>query len=538
MIYQNRKHVSFTIVLIMLLVLFLPVSGVGAYITASKDIRIGLFYKNGAKDTTLNTVSLSSIGGIEIGINSGGHYTKIIESPQMVNATVDSGVSGYHIKIGEESADIANIQENLNAYISMGLEAFPVCRPNGMWQIWEGCYLSKQDTENAIASKITPKLGAGTYSIVYPSDSRIIIKYSNGLASIASESAFSFLTIKSTFHGDPKTVDVNGKRYRNAIELRKYPDSLITVINELSLPYYLDGVVPLEIGTTDTPFEALKAQAVAARTYALNNTKHQDYGFNLCNSTCCQVYGGYDVENLATNNAIKATEGMVVTYGGELAQLFYFASSGGITASSQNVWSSKIPYLQSVEDPYEQTRHWSYTFTAEEISNHLKLMGKDVGIVSNINIDQISDSGRVLKLRVIGNKGTVFFTKVYTRGAFPSYLPSQMFTVVTGSGYTVRGGGGMLTNMSVSGARVKTANGSTTVNSNSNVTVMNSKGQLIKVNTNNSDNDNYSVAGAGHGHGVGMCQLGAIGMAEAGYTYIDILQHYFRGTQVEKVELY
>ncbi len=522
----------------MLLVLFAPVSGVGAYVTASKDIRVGLYYKNGNTDTTLDTVRLSSIGGIEIGIKAGGLYTKMIESPQMVKATVDSGVSGYHVRIGGETADTAKVQADLNSYLSMGFEAFPVCGMNGMWQIWEGCYLSKQDAENAIASKITPKIGAGTYSVAYPSDARIMIKYSNGLAAIASESAFSFLTIKSTFEGDPKTVDVNGDRYRNAIELRKFPDSMITVINELSLSHYLDGVVPLEIGTTDTPFEALKAQAVAARTYALNNTKHSDYGFDLCNSTCCQVYGGYDVENLATNNAIKATEGMVVTYGGKLAQLYYFASSGGATASSQNVWSAKVSYLQSVDDPYEQTRHWSYSFTAGEISSHLALLGKDVGTVASIDIDQVSDSGRVLKLRVTGSGGTVFFEKVSTRGAFPSYLPSQMFTVVMGSGYTVRGAGSTLTSMAVAGAQVKTANGFTTVNSSSNVTVMDANGRLVQLNTNNGDNDNFSVAGAGHGHGVGMCQLGAIGMAEAGFTYVDILQHYFTGVQVEKAELH
>jgi stage II sporulation protein D len=419
----------------------------------------------------------------------------------------------------------------------MGLEAFPVCRGNGTWQIWEGCYLSKEDARNAATNKIAPKIGAGSYTVAYPSDARIIVKYANGLAAIASESPFSFLAVKSTFQGDPKTVDVNGERFRNIIELRKHVDSNITVINELPLAEYLYGVVPLEIGTTDTPFEALKAQAVAARTYALNNKKHTDYGFDVCNSTCCQVYGGYDAENLATNNAIKATEGMVATYAGELAQLFYFASSGGATASSQNVWSSRIPYLQSVNDPYEDTRYWTYTFTAEEISRHLAQMGKDVGTVASVDVDQISDSGRVLKLRVTGSGGTVFFEKVNTRGVFPSYLPSQMFTVISGSGYTVRGAGNMLSSMSVAGAQVRTAFGTTTVVSNANVRVMDSSGRLVTVSTDSTANGNFSVSGAGHGHGVGMCQLGAIGMAGAGYTYEAILQHYFTGAQIEKAEL-
>jgi stage II sporulation protein D len=190
-----------------------------------------------------------------------------------------------------------------------------------------------------------------------------------------------------------------------------------------------------------------------------------------------------------------------------------------------------------VNDPYEDTRYWTYTFTAEEISRHLAQMGKDVGTVASVDVDQISDSGRVLKLRVTGSGGTVFFEKVNTRGVFPSYLPSQMFTVISGSGYTVRGAGNMLSSMSVAGAQVRTAFGTTTVVSNANVRVMDSSGRLVTVSTDSTANGNFSVSGAGHGHGVGMCQLGAIGMAGAGYTYEAILQHYFTGAQIEKAEL-
>jgi stage II sporulation protein D len=95
----------------------------------------------------------------------------------------------------------------------------------------------------------------------------------------------------------------------------------------------------------------------------------------------------------------------------------------------------------------------------------------------------------------------------------------------------------MLSSMSVAGAQVRTAFGTTTVVSNANVRVMDSSGRLVTVSTDSTANGNFSVSGAGHGHGVGMCQLGAIGMAGAGYTYEAILQHYFTGAQIEKAEL-
>ncbi|MBN2557223.1 MAG: SpoIID/LytB domain-containing protein [Clostridia bacterium] len=535
---KYRKHFSAILVFLFLAMILVPGDQAGAFVSSSKNIRIGIYYKSGSKDTTLETVVISSVGGVEIGINQSGNYIKAVETASLVNAYVDSGISGYHVRIGEPTADITKLYDNLNLYKSLGLEAFPVFLSGNLWQIWEGCYLSQTDAENAVPSKIVPRIGAGTYMTAYPSTERIIIKYSNGLAAVAAESMSAFLMIKSTYSGDPKTININGDRFRTSIELRKYPDSQITVINDLSLMDYLGGVVPLEIGTTETPFEALKAQAVAARTYAIANHKHEDYGFDLCNSTCCQVYGGYDVENLATNNAIKATEGMVATYGGALAQLYYFSSSGGATASSQNVWSKAVPYLQSVSDPYEITKYWSYTFSAAQMSGHLRSIGRDVGTVTGIEIISKSESGRVLSLRVLGTGGSAYFEKVSTRSAFPTYLPSQMFTVGGSSSYTVKRGDSMLGSIEIAGAQVKTQFGTTTITSQTNVSVMDANGNMVIVSSQNASNGDFVITGAGNGHGVGMSQFGAIGMARAGYTYIEILKHYFTGIEVEKANLY
>ena len=538
MLSKYKKHFTVILVLLIFIIMVSPGNQAGAYVSSPKNIRIGLYYASGSKDTTLEMVTMSAVGGIEIGTNQYGNYTKLIETPYIVNAIVDGGVSGYHIRIGEATADATKIYTDLNEYLSQGLEVFPICLENNLWQIWEGCYLSKDDAERAISSKIIPKAGAGNYTVAFPSTDRIIIKYSNGLAAVASESGVSFLMIKSTYSGDPKTINVNGDRYRTSLELRKFPGSNITVINELTMGDYLDGVVPLEIGTTETPFEALKAQSVAARTYAVANHKHEDLGFDLCNSTCCQVYGGYEVENLATNNAIKATEGMVVTYGGALAQLYYFASSGGATANSENVWSKAVPYLQSVEDPYEITKYWSYSFSADEMTRHMANMGRNIGTVTGIQAVSTSESGRVTELKITGTTGIAIFNRVSTRSAFPTYLPSQVFTVGGDTGYTVKRAGNVLESINISGALVQTASGTSTVSANGPVYVKDGNGNLIALQANSSTSGGFTITGAGSGHGVGMSQRGAMGMASAGFTYEDILKHYFTGVEVEKANFY
>jgi len=538
MLFKYKRHFTIILVLLILVVFTAPGKEAGAYVSTPKNIRIGLFYASGSKDTTLDIVTLSAVGGIEIGSNKYGNYTKLIETPYIVNGFVDSGVSGYHVRLNEATSDATKIYADLNEYLSQGLEAFPICLENDLWQIWEGCYLSQDDAQRAISSKIIPKAGTGNYTVALPSTDRIIIKYSNGLAAVAAESPASFLMIKSAYTGDPKTINVNGDRYRTSIELRKFAGSQITVINELTMADYLGGVVPLEIGTTETPFEALKAQSVAARTYAVANHKHEDLGFDLCNSTCCQVYGGYEVENLATNNAIKATEGMVVTYGGALAQLYYFASSGGATANSENVWSKAVPYLQSVDDPYEITKYWSYSFTAAEMTSHMANLGRNIGTVTKIEAMSVSASGRITELKITGTTGTAEFNRVSTRSAFPNYLPSQVFTIGGDTGYTVKKAGNILESISVPGAQVRTVNGVSIVPSNGPVYAKDGNGVVVALQLSNGTTGDFVITGAGAGHGVGMSQRGAMGMASAGYTYEDIIKHYFKGVQIEKANFY
>ena len=127
----------------------------------------------------------------------------------------------------------------------------------------------------------------------------------------------------------------------------------VRVVNTVGLEQYLWGVVPSEMPDT-WPAEALKSQAIVARTYALTHLQNGGGDFDVYPDTRSQVYGGISAESDPARDAVNGTAGQVVLYKGELAQTFFFSSSGGRTANVQDVWSSKpTPYLVSVPDPYD-----------------------------------------------------------------------------------------------------------------------------------------------------------------------------------------
>ena len=202
-----------------------------------------------------------------------------------------------------------------------------------------------------------------------------------------------YLQVRPKKDNDPYLLKVNGKRYRNYIEIRRYSDSDLTLINILNIEQYLYGVVPAEI-EADAPIEAIKAQAVAARTYTYRNlNRYEKWGFDLTDTVSSQVYNGYDAERATTNRAVDETKGKKMLYNGSLAHVYYFASSGGMTANVKEVWGSEIPYLVSVPDPYESETSrnyiWEKTLTAEEIKKILFISGVEIGDIVSVSAESI-----------------------------------------------------------------------------------------------------------------------------------------------------
>jgi stage II sporulation protein D len=150
--------------------------------------------------------------------------------------------------------------------------------------------------------------------------------------------------------------------------------------------------------------EALKAQAVAARSYALATRKTG--AFDLYPDTRSQVYLGIDHEKSSTNAAVDATAGKVVLFEGEVAKTFFFSTSGGRTAAAEDVWGEAVPYLVSVPDPYDSIspyHDWGpFSFTGSKLARMMKMKGRVLDLQPEVN-----SSGRIKTLTFVGSKGSV-----------------------------------------------------------------------------------------------------------------------------------
>jgi stage II sporulation protein D len=267
---------------------------------------------------------------------------------------------------------------------------------------------------------------------------------------------------------------VNGDRYRGQMLLTAVDDQ-VEVINLVDIESYLRGVVPSEMAAA-WPLEALKAQAVAARSFTLTSL-NPGARYDLCATDQCQVYRGVEIEHPRTDNAVAATAGVVVTFQGVTARTYYHADSGGMIASSQEVWGSASPYLVARADAPTTTPHrsWVQSLDAAAVSSSLAAAGYGVGAVRSLRVVRVSESGRVLELEVTGSAGSRV-----VRGTLLTSL--------------LRGWGLKSTRFVVQGG--------------------------------------LTVRGDGWGHGVGMSQYGAVALARSGYDYGRILAYYYPTTSL------
>ena len=340
-------------------------------------------------------------------------------------------------------------------------------------------------------------------------------------------------------HGD--TVLLDDRSYRGSIELARAAGGGLTAVNVLDLEEYLYGVLPAEMSPS-WHIQALQAQAVAARTFAFNRIAGAGHdGFDICDSTHCQVYDGTAREHENTTRAVRQTRGLMLFHGGSTILANYFSSSGGSTDNSEDVWGSFRPYLRSVNEIHEhEPMVWERTFTWAELTYAAGRSGANIGNVTGISVSEIGVSGRATELTLHGAGGAwsvrsesirAFFAPV--GGSLPSRnfvigggLPATPFVAVTaGAGFStaqlntmyahdVRGGmGSVHMGYIFDGVTMRRVDYAP---------VIVSGGAGI------------TISGMGWGHGVGMSQRGAEGMARLGYSFIQILQHYYTGVEIRQ----
>lgn len=225
--------------------------------------------------------------------------------------------------------------------------------------------------------------------------------------------------------------------YRGALVFRPAPNGAgVTTVNAVGLEDYVRGVVPAEM-PANWPQQALEAQAVAARTYAI--AAHPiTAGFAVYDSTRSQMYGGVAAETPATDAAVAATSGQVVEYNGAPVMTYFFSSSGGQTESVQNVFQiAPEAWLVSRADPYDDAlgnpyHHWKLSFSLRSAQAKL---GKFVkGSLEGIKVIQRGVSPRIVKAQVVGTKGSVSVSGVQLRQRLGTPSAWMSFTTVTARG--------------------------------------------------------------------------------------------------------
>lgn len=283
-------------------------------------------------------------------------------------------------------------------------------------------------------------------------------------------------------------LSANGQPYRGAIELRRTPAARLTAINEVSIEQYLYGVIKGEIDPRWPP-EAVKAQAVAARTLAFENlisarAKYPSEGYVLRATTDSQVYLGVAGEDPAAIAAVDATRGIVATFRGKPIFAAYHSNSGGHTEDSENVWGTPHPYLRGVPDPYaldEPGTQWTARLSLSTLEGNLRRIGVyAIGLVA-IEPGRVTAWGRAVTVRLLeeGGRSQEIGANQFRLAVGPGVIRSTMFTSTK-------------------------------------------------------DGADINFSGRGSGHGVGLDQWGARAMAVQGFTFEQILSYYYTGIAFER----
>ncbi len=507
----------------------------------------------------------------------------------------DCAIGGYHLEVYENFATLADAEDMLDR-IRAGLAAEGsdmqpfLAYINGVYKVRLGNFAARPGvaehaatipnlkTEITMVAALPSDTGV---SVVDPATDEILFEFDDG-----GKTALALTALPKD--GEKQYLRTPAKRlYDGAFVYSRYKTADVDgvqLVNLLPLEDYIAGVVPYEISPT-WDYEALRAFAITVRSYtARGRRRHRDYGFDLCNTTHCQVYRGIGSANDNVYAAVAATKGMVLTYEGSIVPAYYSSSTGGYTAGGNDTWGgSEAAYLTPTYTPWERYSEyanglWSVEVDAAELAEHLRNKGYTALTgqrITDIQINSFSGDGpyvysitytdsdgnsqtitRCDKVRtsiskyvnsanfVVG-RGSVTrsYEKVvsirqdspfsFTTGGYPT-VEGETHTVLTAaektemaeSRLTVLTGSGEVT---VTADDVRAATGDSLVYAGTEET----PGVILKQITETltaSNPESFIFAGKGWGHGVGISQYGTKDLADAGVPAEQILALYFPKT--------
>jgi len=319
---------------------------------------------------------------------------------------------------------------------------------------------------------------------------------------------------------------INDRKYRGSFEFiieTINGSSYIRPINTIGMEEYLKGVVPSEMPASWN-IEALKAQAIAARTYSWN------YGGKTITDTIShQVYGGLSGSHPNSDKAVEATTGQVLKYNNKLIDAVYSASNGGLMESAKNVWGNDFAYLKSAADSYDTSYTWSFDVQKTQINMVGKdlenpdtwwnnVSEKDSAIVSNLKTWLKNNGYKDKDIKIVSVPSLSFTNPSTTKRVSTGSISIQFYV----KDMTDTNGKLILQEINqsnVAASKVRTMIGLNYVKS-------------YLVTKSSSNTTTHSIAGRGYGHGVGLSQYGANNRANAGQKYTAILAFYYPGTQL------
>ena len=277
-------------------------------------------------------------------------------------------------------------------------------------------------------------------------------------------------------------LDDKVSRYRGALDIIVKPNKKFQVVNTVEIEQYIRGVLYHEVSHR-WPMEAMKAQAVAARTYALYQMKkNKNNDYDVTGDIYSQVYGGKNSERFRTNIAVKRTLGKILVYNNKVLPAYFHASCGGHTENAKNIWGENLPPLAGVPCSFcalAPHANWKKNFRSQDIQEKLAANDYQTGPITEIRVLSRNESGRINDLLFTARDGTT------------TTIPGVKFRGIIGPN---------------------------TIKSNRYEVLM--KGYY------------FDLIGKGWGHGVGMCQWGAHQMAEERHKYDEILSFYYPGARI------
>ena len=410
--------------------------------------------------------------------------------------------------------------------------------------------------------------GDGTFKIYNLKSNNLISEEYNKIIKLLPHDKGIEILGKGVYSGPIKIIPVgktkiivmfNGQKYRYRgnieVDIDKEQGKL-NVINIIGIEEYLYGVLKKEI-SPNWPAEALKAQAVAARTFAIfNMNKYIDKGYNICASTNSQAYGGVNHEDPLTNRAVDETRGVIITYKGEPINAVYHSDSGGYTEDSENVWGSFLPYLRSVKSKFEEKvsppyHTWSYYISEKDLTEKLREQGHKINSIVSIEPVKKSETGRASELVFTADNNKVINMKT---NDFRSLIGVDLIRCTF---FNIEVIGNELNITEDTEGKKKIEDHEEQKESVKEILEQKKDWtikellELMKKNKEEKEEEKeekilkaeimksnapltFIFSGSGNGHGVGMSQWGAYGMTLQGSRYQDILKYYYQGIEIIK----